>query len=56
MYYGHVEQVASNESTRTLLLRCPRCGWLYEASAVGKKDARRITEDAASLRFDYPPK
>jgi hypothetical protein len=55
MYYGHVEQVASSEPTQTLLLRCPRCGWLYEATASGQKDARRISEDAARLRFDYPP-
>ena len=53
MYYGHVEQIASSEVTRTLLLRCPRCGWLYEASPRGAADARRIADDAAHERFVF---
>jgi hypothetical protein len=51
MYFGHVEQVASAEETRSLLLRCPRCGWLYEAHAVGPSDATPISAEQARRRF-----
>jgi len=30
MLYGHIEQVASSEAHRTVLLLCPQCEWLYE--------------------------
>jgi uncharacterized C2H2 Zn-finger protein len=39
MCFGHVEQIGSSDSLRKILLRCPRCGWLYQASASGPKDA-----------------
>lgn len=54
MYFGHVEQVGSDEASRLLLLRCPRCGWLYEASARGDLDARRVSLDRARARGFAP--
>jgi len=35
MYFGHVEQVAVSEERGTVLLRCPRCLWLYEDDQQG---------------------
>lgn len=51
MYFGHLEQIASDEGRQTLLLGCPRCHWLYEASPRGPKDARQISESEARTRF-----
>jgi hypothetical protein len=51
MYYGHVEQIGSSEALRKVLLRCPRCSWLYEASASGPKDATHISASEAAERF-----
>jgi hypothetical protein len=53
MYLGHVEQIASDERTLQLLLRCPRCGWLYSASAQGPKEATNLTAEQARRRFDF---
>jgi hypothetical protein len=53
MYFGHVKQVGSNESTRMLLLRCPQCGWLYEASPIGPTDATPISPERAADRYGY---
>jgi hypothetical protein len=46
MHYGHVEQIASSELRRTVLIRCPRCGWLYEDEQVGEPD--HVTDDDAA--------
>ena len=51
MYFGRVSQIASDEDNRTLLLQCPRCGWLYETSPRGARDARQITEGEARGRY-----
>lgn len=51
LYFGHVEQIGSSDALRKLLLRCPRCGWLYEASASGPKDAVHISPSDAERRF-----
>jgi hypothetical protein len=51
MYFGHVEQVGSSERRRKLLLKCPQCGWLYEVSPRGPKDAIHLTEAEAAERF-----
>lgn len=51
MYFGHVQQIASDERSRTLLLRCPHCGALYQISASGPADARRISEKQAMHAF-----
>lgn len=51
MNFGHVEQVASDEASRTLLLRCPRCGSFYELAHPGPPQAARLTEVEAAARF-----
>ena len=50
-FFGHVAQIGSDEERRMLLLRCPRCGALYENSARGDDMTRRLTVDEASERF-----
>jgi hypothetical protein len=50
-WYGHVTQIASDESRAMILLRCPRCGALYENSAGGPDATRRLTEDQARELF-----
>lgn len=49
--YGHVTQIASDDRRRTLLLRCPRCGTLYENSPDGPDQTRRLTEAEAQRLF-----
>ena len=51
MFFGHVEQVASDQTTRMLLLRCPRCGSFYEVAPAGPAQATRLTEAEATARF-----
>jgi hypothetical protein len=51
MFFGHVEQVASNEATRRLLMRCPRCGSFYEVTPAGPAHAARLTQAEAAARF-----
>jgi hypothetical protein len=51
MYFGHVEQIGSSEALQMILLRCPRCGWLYQASASGPNDATRISSADAAECF-----
>lgn len=53
IYFEHVERVASNESTGSLLLRCPQCGWLYETDPAGAHAPRHLNEEQASTRFEY---
>ena len=50
-FYGHVTQIGSDEGRRMLLLRCPRCGALYENSARGPDLTRRLTETEAERLF-----
>jgi hypothetical protein len=50
-FYGHVTQIGSDERRRMLLLRCPRCGALYENSARGPDLTRRLTEAEAERLF-----
>ena len=53
-WFGHVEQVASSEERRMILIRCPRCGALYENTPAGEDQTRRLTEDEAEALFpDY---
>jgi hypothetical protein len=49
--YGHLVQVGSNETRRTILLRCPRCNTLYENTAVGADETRRLTEVQAEQLY-----
>jgi hypothetical protein len=51
MYFGHVVQIGSSEASGRLLLKCPRCGWLYERSPRGRNDATRISAAEAATRF-----
>jgi len=53
MFYGHVEQVASNEERRTILLCCPRCAWFYEIHPTGAAEAQPMTEEEARARFTF---
>ena len=53
LFYGHVEQVASNEARRTVLLRCPKCGWLYEDDL--RKEPVHVGTDDPREWFEYAP-
>jgi len=53
MYFGHVRQIGSSDSRGKLLLECPRCGWLYEASPIGPKGATHLTAEQAAERFQW---
>jgi hypothetical protein len=50
MYFGHLEQFAGNEARREIL-RCPKCGWLYEMSPLAPREAVHITDREAATRF-----
>jgi hypothetical protein len=50
-WYGHVKQIASAEDRKMILLRCPRCGTLYENTPEGEDRTRRLTEDEAESLF-----
>jgi hypothetical protein len=60
-WYGHVTQVASDETTRLILLRCPICHSLYEDSRYQDSTneegtIRRLTnEEATSVYGALPP-
>jgi hypothetical protein len=51
MYFGHVEQIASNEAAQMVLVQCPRCRSLYEFPPRGFDDATRLTIEQAAERF-----
>jgi hypothetical protein len=52
--FGHVTQVSWSETRGRILIRCPRCGALYENAPEGEDETRRITEDEAiSLYPDF---
>jgi len=50
-FFGHVTQIGSNEERRMLLLRCPRCGALYENTPKGADRTRRLSEAEAEQLF-----
>lgn len=50
MRCGHAEQVASNV-TKGVLLRCPRCGWLYLDPSNGLSDPHHIVAGTALSWF-----
>lgn len=52
MYFGHVEQLASNED-KGVLLRCPQCGWLYLDPRDGRSEPRHIEADTAASWFRF---
>jgi hypothetical protein len=49
--YGHVTQVASSEERQMILIRCPRCGALYENAPRGPDQTRRLTHEEAERQF-----
>jgi len=49
--FGHVMQVATDHDRGLILLRCPRCGALYENTAGGFDETRRLTESEARRGF-----
>jgi hypothetical protein len=49
--YGHVTQVATDDDRGFILLRCPRCGALYQNTAGGFDETRRLTESEARRGF-----
>jgi uncharacterized Zn finger protein len=51
-HYGHVKQIGSSEDRLTILLRCPRCGSLYENTPRGMDRTRRL--DGAEARRLFP--
>ena len=54
-FFGHVTQIASDEDRRMILLRCPRCGAIYENIPDGDDATRRLTEiEARNLYGDLP--
>ncbi|HZC73949.1 MAG TPA: hypothetical protein VE442_24900 [Jatrophihabitans sp.] len=51
---GDVQQVAVRDDQRAVLLRCPRCGWLYVASVSdGHLDPEHLTEAQARESFVF---
>jgi hypothetical protein len=50
-WFGHVDQIAWSDERERLLLRCPRCGALYENSARGEDQTRRLSEREAEASF-----
>jgi hypothetical protein len=50
-WFGHVTQIGSDTARRMVLLRCPRCGALYENVPQGDDRTRRLTEDHARTLF-----
>jgi len=50
-WYGHVTQVAASEDREMILIKCPRCGTLYENTPAGEDATRRLTEDEAEALY-----
>jgi uncharacterized Zn finger protein len=50
-FHYHLEQVGSDDRRLRILLRCPDCGALYENTATGVDDIRRLTELEADDLF-----
>jgi hypothetical protein len=55
-FFGHVEQIADDEERRMILIRCPRCGTLYENTPAGEDQSRRLTEEEAEALFPGFPR
>lgn len=49
--FGHLDQIDSDERRRMFLLQCPRCGALYENSARGQDQTRRLTKSEAEQLY-----
>jgi phage FluMu protein Com len=47
-----MDQLASQEDpSLMILIKCPRCGTLYENTSKGEDRTRRLTEDEAEALF-----
>jgi uncharacterized C2H2 Zn-finger protein len=55
-WFGHVTQIGSDERRRMILLKCPRCGALYENTPSGPDRTRRLTNDEAHRLFPGRPR
>ena len=51
MLFGHVEQIGTNDELGCLLLRCPRCKWLYEKD--WRDDPIHISSESAHERYAF---
>ena len=49
--HGDVHMVSANEAQHTVLLQCPRCGWLYAGAAARPELAEPISEANARELF-----
>jgi len=50
-FFGHVTQIGNDAARGMILLRCPRCGALYENGPKGADITRRLTEAEANHLF-----
>jgi len=50
-WFGHLTQVGSDAARRMILLRCPRCGALYENTPDGEDGTRRLSPTEADELF-----
>jgi len=48
---GHLPQIASDESREMILLRCPRCGVLYENTPRRHDNTRRLSPSEADRLY-----
>ena len=50
-WYGHVTQIGASDDRNGILIRCPRCGALYENTPDGEDMTRRLTASEATELF-----
>ena len=50
-WFGHLEQLGSDEGRQVILLRCPRCGALYEDAPTGVDRTRCLLPEEAPRLF-----
>ena len=50
-WYGHVTQLAASKDRYMILIRCPRCGTLYENTPDGEDETRRLTKEEAARLY-----
>lgn len=51
MNVGHLEQPAGSEGRKEILLRCPKCGWLYEVSPLEPREVTHIADSDVASRL-----
>jgi DNA-directed RNA polymerase subunit M/transcription elongation factor TFIIS len=54
-FYGHVTQIGSSDVLGRILMRCPRCGALYDNTPRGLDETRRLTAEQASELYPDAP-